>query len=74
MIRRRQVTYRQVWARARASVRRGGYERSAAGWLDALSDLVEATSWLIRPAMMLAVLGYGQPQLVSPIDGTEVSR
>ncbi len=57
------MTYRAVWLRARASVRRGGYERSLSGWADALSDLASATSWLIRPAMMLAVLGWGQPNI-----------
>lgn len=61
------MTYRTIVAKR--------YERSVAGWWEAFRDLVAATNWLIRPLMMLAVLGYGQPCLLDgPMDGIEVSR
>ncbi len=60
------MTYRQIV--------RKRYERSAAGWWEAFRDLVAATGWLIRPLMMLAVLGWGQPRLpVGLMDGTDAS-
>jgi hypothetical protein len=60
----RRVTYREVWHRARTSQRRGGYGRSWAELRRAYLDLVAATGWYVRPAMMLAVLGYGLPRIV----------
>ena len=60
----RRVTYREVWRLARTSTRRGGYGRSLAELRRAYLDLVAATSWYVRPAMMCAVLGYGQPRIV----------
>lgn len=54
------MTYRTVWRRARA----GAYgDPSVRGVLAIWRDLASATSWLIRPAMMLAVLGWGMPDI-----------
>ncbi len=59
----RSVTYREVWRRARVSERRGGYPRGVRRVGPAYRDLVRATSWFIRPALRLTVLGYGEPSI-----------
>lgn len=60
----RRITYRGVWQLARTAPTRGGYGRSLPELRRAYLDLVAASGWIIRPAMMLAVLGYGTPRLV----------
>jgi hypothetical protein len=54
------MTYRTVWRQARA----GAYgDPSVRGVVAIWRDLVSASMPVIRPAMMLAVLGWGQPNI-----------
>lgn len=55
------MTYREILRLTGKSERRGGYGRSWRGVSRALRDLWTASK---RWALMVAILGYGQPRIV----------
>lgn len=55
------MTYRRIWRQARA----GAYPQSPRGVAQAWADLARASRFLVRWPLMVIVLGYGQPSLLS---------
>lgn len=57
------MTYRIVWRRVRAGAYRPAGRATVRGIIEIWRDLIAASMPVIRPAMMLAVLGWGQPDI-----------